>query len=77
MYFSKKILKSHNSKTKKDIYALKYGTPLVELNRFIEYLDSLHTCLRVPRATFDQLMKQLRKKEFFDRPTRYLCILFA
>ena len=58
--FSKNILKSHNSKTKKDIYALKYGTPLVELNRFIECLDILHTCAKVIRTIFDQLMKQLK-----------------
>ena len=52
----KNIFKSHNSKTKKDIYTLKYGTPLVELNRFIECLDILHTSSRVLRASFDQLM---------------------
>ena len=58
--FSKNILKSHNSKTKKDIYALKYGTPLVELNRSIECLDILHTYSRVLRVAFRQLMKQLK-----------------
>ena len=41
------------------------GTPLVELNPFIECLDILHTCSRVLGATFDQLMKRLRKKKFF------------
>ena len=54
--FFKKILKSHNSKTKKDIYTLKYGTPLVELNRFKECLYILHTSSRVLRAYFDKHM---------------------
>ena len=39
--------------------------PLIELSPFIECLEILHTCLRVLRATFDQLMKRLRTKKLF------------
>ena len=48
------------------------GTPLVQLNPFIECLDIMHTYSRALRATFGQVMQGLRKK--LDQPTSYVYI---